>query len=469
VVNQLYKIAVAFTNTLCRMVDKTKIASNAADIDREIAWFKEILKTRSLLNAKKEVKYKSVYDIPPPHLNGSTSAFATFINNHELDFEERFLLVLALVPHVKPELLDMFLVKNETTQQIYTEFGGKHGKNHSGFLPTGETAMFILTGNDLEKRFSLQRCFDGFHKFSKESILGIEEIEKNEPMLSGVLTISQEVLDLFTTGEARKPNFSPEFPAKLLSTKMEWADLVLNHHVLVQLKEIETWITHHHRLMKDWGMEKILKPGYKSLFHGAPGTGKTTTAALLGKKTNRDVYRIDLSQMVSKYIGETEKNLAKVFDRAENKEWILFFDEADALFGKRTSTQDAHDRFANQQVSYLLQRIEDFDGLVILATNLKGNIDEAFMRRFQSIIQFPMPNADERYIIWKKGFSDSVELDKTIDLVEIAKKYEISGGAITNIIQHCSLRALGRESNLINQNDIIEGIRREFHKNRRTL
>ena len=190
-------------------------------------------------------------------------------------------------------------------------------------------------------------------------------------MLSGALSISQEVLDMFTIGEARKPNFSPEFPAQLLTTKMEWPDLFLSPHVMVQLEEIETWITHHDTLMKDWGMEKILKPGYKALFHGPPGTGKTTTVALLGKKTKRDVYRIDLSQMVSKYIGETEKNLAKVFDRAENKEWILFFDEADALFGKRTSTRDAHDRFANQQVSYLLQRIEDFNGLVIMATNLK--------------------------------------------------------------------------------------------------
>ncbi len=286
------------------MVDKSKIEANAIDIDREIAWFKEILKTRSLLNAKKETVFKSVYDIPPPLLNGSNSAFSTFIKNHQFGFEERFLLALALVPHVKPELLDMFLVKNETTQQIYTEFGGKHGKNHNGFIPTGETAMFILAGNNLQKRFSLQRCFDGFHTFSKENIISIEEIDKNEPMLSGAISVSQEILDLFTIGEARKPNFSAEFPAKLLSTKMEWDDLILNSHVKLQLNEIETWVTHHHKMMQDWGMEKILKPGYRSLFHGPPGTGKTTTAALLGLKTNRDVYRIDLSQMVSKYIGE---------------------------------------------------------------------------------------------------------------------------------------------------------------------
>lgn len=451
------------------MVEKDKITANAADLDREISWIREILKTRSQLNARQECSYGDVYDIEPPRLNGSGSDFAGFIRMHNLDFEERFLFALALAPHIKPELLDMFLVKNNATEQIYTEFGGKQGKNHSGFIPTGETAMFILAGSDLARRFSLQRCFDGLHKFSRENILQIETVDKNEPMLSGTLNVPQEVLDLCTTGEARKPNYSPEFPAILLETKMEWADLVLNHRVLQQLKEIETWVLHHHTLMKEWGMEKILKPGYKSLFHGPPGTGKTTTAALIGKKTGRDVYRIDLSQMVSKYIGETEKNLARVFDRAENKEWILFFDEADALFGKRTSTRDAHDRFANQQVSYLLQRIEDFNGLVILATNLKGNIDEAFVRRFQSMIHFPLPTAEERLRIWKNGFSASVELEKTIDLSEIADKYEISGGAIINIIQHCSLRALGRSSNLIKQSDIIEGIRREYQKSRRTL
>ncbi len=457
------------SNTLCRMVKQNKIESNATDINREIAWFREILTTRSLLNTKKETKYKSVFEIAPPKLNGSISAFANFVNEHKLDFEERFLLALALVPHLKPELLDMFLVKNESTQQIYTEFGGKRGKNHTGFLPTAETAMFILAGKDLSKRFNLQRCFDGQHKFSNENILWLEEVGKDEPGLSGAISISQEVLDLFTIGETRKPNFSPEFPAKLLTTKMDWHDLFLNHHVLEHLKEIETWITHNKTLMKDWGMERILKPGYKTLFHGPPGTGKTTTTAFLGKKTSRDAYRIDLSQMFSKYIGETEKNLAKIFDRAENKEWILFFDEADALFGKRTNTQNSHDRFANQQVSYLLQRIEDFNGLVILASNLKGNIDEAFMRRFQSMIHFPMPTSEERFKIWENGFPGTVDFESKIDMNGIAKKYEISGGAIINIIQHCSLRALSRGSKLIKLSDIVEGIKREYHKNRRTL
>ena len=128
----------------------------------------------------------------------------------------------------------------------------------------------------------------------------------------------------------------------------------------------------------------------KILFIGEPGTGKKTLASLIGQQSGKEVYRIDLSMIVSKYIGETEKNLELVFAKAENKGWILFFDEADALFGKRTNVKDAHDKYANQEVAYLLQRIEDYNGLVIVATNMKNNIDDAFIRRFQTIISFPI-------------------------------------------------------------------------------
>jgi DNA polymerase III delta prime subunit len=446
-----------------------KITHNAQDIRRELDWFQEILKTRSKLNAQEAVKYNDVYEIKPPVFNGSDSAYAKFIKRYELGYEERFLLILAMVPHIKPELLDMFLAKNEHTQQIYTEFGGKKGKHHLGFLPTGETAAFILACSDLERRFAIQSIFDATHVFSREHILWLEEMGNGEPDLSGALQVSKEVLDLLTLGEHRKPQFSTEFPAKVLTTKMDWSDLVLADSILSQLKEIETWILNRETLMKEWGMERTLKPGYKTLFHGPPGTGKTLTAALLGKKTGRDVYRIDLSQTVSKYIGETEKNLAKIFDRAENKEWILFFDEADALFGNRTSTKDAHDRFANQQVSYLLQRIEDHNGLVILASNLKNNIDNAFLRRLQSMIHFPMPSYEERLQLWENGFSESAQLNDEIDLKKIAKQYELSGGTIINVIQHSSLKALGRNSNEIRLQDIMAGIKREYHKNRRTI
>jgi SpoVK/Ycf46/Vps4 family AAA+-type ATPase len=177
---------------------------------------------------------------------------------------------------------------------------------------------------------------------------------------------------------------------------MDWDDLVLHPATLAQIRDIQNWVTHNVQVMGEWGLGRRVKPGYRALFYGPPGTGKTLTATLLGKHTGRSVFRTDLSRVVSKYIGETEQNLARLFDRAESKDWILFFDEADALFGKRTEIRDAHDKYANQQAAYLLQRIETFDGLVILATNQRNNIDEAFMRRFQSVIHFPMP----RKIAW---------------------------------------------------------------------
>lgn len=450
------------------MVNK-KILLNAKDLEQELNWFKAILRTRSALNAKEEVPFKDVAEIAPPILNGSTSEFAKFIKKYQFSFEERFLLILALVPYIRPEVLDVFIQKNKTTQQIYTEFGGKIGQDHNGFLPTGETYMFLLAAGDLSRRFALLKPFEGDHKFAKEQILWLEEVSKGEPFLNGRIRVSTEIFDLVSTGEVSKPTFSAEFPARILSTKLEWADLILNQSVRQQIEEIETWLTYKEKLLKIWKMDKFLQPGYKALFYGPPGTGKSMTASLLGKKTGLEVYRIDLSQMVSKYIGETEKNLAKVFGRAENKNWILFFDEGDALFGKRTSSKDAHDRYANQQVSYLLQRIEEYDGLIILASNMKSNIDEAFLRRFQSIIHFPVPSSTERLMLWKRGFSPKCKLEKTIDLSIIANKFEISGGLIMNVIQYCSLMALKRKNNIILHQDIINGIRKEFLKSGRTL
>jgi AAA+ superfamily predicted ATPase len=445
------------------------IAKNAKDIQQEIAWFKQVLVTRSKLNTKEEKQYKDVYEIQPPQLNGSNSHYHQFIKKHDLGFDERFTLMMALAPHLNPKSLDMFLPPNGTPSKITSGFGGIRGKNHHGFLPTGETVSFVLAGSEMQRKFSIYQLFDEEHAFNKHKILWLEDSEKGEPFLSGALSISKETIDLITRGELRRPKFSSEFPAKLVSTEMEWSDLVLAQKTKFQFVEIDAWLKHNDNLMEKWGMAKKLKKGYRSLFYGPPGTGKTLTAALLGKKANRDVFRVDLSKVVSKYIGETEKNLAKLFDQAENKEWILFFDEADAIFGKRTNVSDAHDRYANQEVSYLLQRIEDYNGLVILASNLKNNLDDAFIRRFQSIIHFPMPKADDRFNLWKKGFPEMCKFDAKVDLKQISKDYEIAGGSIINIVQYSLLMAIARNDNTIQKKDIMDGIRKEYAKTGRTI
>jgi SpoVK/Ycf46/Vps4 family AAA+-type ATPase len=211
-----------------------------------------------------------------------------------------------------------------------------------------------------------------------------------------------------------------------------------------------------------------LRGGYRALFYGPPGTGKTLAAALLGKHCGRDVYRIALSAVVSKYIGETEKNLERVFVRAERLNCILFFDEADALFGRRTGVGNAHDRYANQEVSYLLQRVEDYRGLIILATNLESNIDEAFLRRFHAIVHFPMPGPAERLRLWRESLPPACAFEAGIDIEAIAADAELSGGAILNVVQYAALMALDAGCAVPRREDLRAGIRRELQKEGRT-
>jgi SpoVK/Ycf46/Vps4 family AAA+-type ATPase len=250
---------------------------------------------------------------------------------------------------------------------------------------------------------------------------------------------------------------------------MDWEDLVLAPSTRRQVEEVQVWLRQRERLMSELGMGKRLKPGYKILFYGSPGTGKTLTACLLGKYTKKQVFRIDLSMIVSKYIGETEKNLAKVFDKAEHSGWILFFDEADALFGSRTKVSSSHDRYANQEVSYLLQRIEDYNGIVILASNMKGNIDDAFMRRFSSVVHFPFPKPEERHQLWQKAFPEKLAFSGEVDLKKLSDKYEISGAHITNIVAWCSLMALEKGDYKITDGLLREGMARELAKEGRTI
>jgi len=387
-----------------------------------------------------------------------------FVRNANLTINETFVLLIALAPHVHPDLFDNAIHSKINGSGDFPNIGGVRGKNFRGFLPTCETALFLLAGDDMEKRFQLQEIFGPDHLFAKNKILWIEDVPTGEPVMSGKIIMAQEYVELFTTGKATRPHFNSSFPAKLIETRLEWDDLVLNDEVMQQIKELEQWLQYNNTLMNEWGMGNRLKKGYRVLFHGPPGTGKTLTASLLGKYTGRDVYKIDLSMVVSKYIGETEKNLENLFAKAEAKNWILFFDEADALFGKRTGVRDAHDKYANQEVSYLLQRVEDFDGLVILATNMKNNIDDAFIRRFNSIIRFPLPDENDRAVIWRKSFPHNIAFNNNVDVPEAVKKFELTGGNIINVVQYSCLKSLEEQSNEIFLNHVLNGIKREMHK-----
>ena len=373
-------------------------------------------------------------------------------------------LTLALSPYILPELIPDLLSAYLPQGKECPEMGLVRAKNRELFLPTGDTLLYLLGGKDLETRMYLVKYFQLDSELFHSGVLSFEGVSAFEPRMSGRLIIDEEYVDVITTGEVQKPRMGTGFPAQLITTSLEWENLVLQKKTLDQILEIQSWLKHNDRLMNEWGLAGKVKPGYRVLFYGAPGTGKTLTATLLGKYTGRDVYRIDLSQVVSKYIGETEKNLSRLFDKAADKEWILFFDEADAIFGKRTNVKDAHDKYANQEVSYLLQRIENHPGLVILASNLKSNLDTAFTRRFQSMIEYELPGAAERLLLWKDVLPENLQLQEGLSIEQIARTYSLSGANIVNVVQFACLKTAEEESRHISRSNLLEGIRKEYVK-----
>lgn len=244
-----------------------------------------------------------------------------------------------------------------------------------------------------------------------------------------------------------------------------WEDLVLPADKLAQLKEICSQVEHGYRVFGEWGFARKLARGrgLSMLFSGPPGTGKTMAAEVIARELLLDLYKIDLSGVVSKYIGETEKNLSRIFQEAEASNAILFFDEADALFGKRTEVSDAHDRYANIETSYLLQKMEEYQGIVILATNLYENMDEAFRRRLRFIVDFPFPDVSHRQEIWRMHFPLEAPVGVGIDYEFLARHFQIAGGNIRNIVLNAAFLA-AQEGGKIEMGHILHGTRREFEK-----
>ncbi|MBO9731369.1 MAG: ATP-binding protein [Chitinophaga sp.] len=422
---------------------------------------------------------KEEFEQPPFELTDDDSPLARYVIDHHLSVEEYIILMLAISPHVHPDLFTPLIRQYLPKGGDFPEFGGVKGGNYRGIIPTGETALFLLAGMNMDMRLHYTSWLKGEvyggrvngstierPTIFQSGIITLEDIREGEPEMSGRLLLSQSRLAEFLTGRKWRPSFGSNFPATLLETKMEWNDVVISRQTERELKMIRHWLQFNNRISSDANLGRRTKPGYRALFYGPPGTGKTLTASLLGKQFGLDVYRIDLSLVVSKYIGETEKNLQQIFDRAED--WILFFDEADALFGKRTNVQSAHDRFANQEVSYLLQKIEEHPGLVILATNFRNNMDQAFIRRFQTVVPFNPPNEQESLVLWNNTMPANIPWSEDISLQELARKYELTGASILNIVQSASIRALS-EDRPIDTQDLLEGIQHEYYKNGKSV
>lgn len=400
---------------------------------------------------------------PTPIFVDEDVPYSRFISDNRFGFEERVVLLMSMVPLLSPQIYDCFFIQNSSIGRPFSEFGGVEITSHRGFIPTAETVNFVLNGADILKRMELIKIFGEDHFFARNQVLHLKKDADMSSFWSSRLVINEDFFHYLISGNQIKPKFSVEFPAKELTTRLNMEDLIISKQLKDELAHILAWIQYREEIKNNESLRRNFRSGYRALFHGPPGTGKSLTVALLGKLTGQPVYRVDLSQIVSKYIGETEKNLSRLLDMAENKNWVLFFDEADSLFSKRTEITDSKDKYANQGTSYLLQRLEEFEGLVILATNLKPNIDRAFVRRFQSILYFNLPTIPERERLWANALQN-IELAPETNLKRLSQKYEVSGAAISNAIQFAWLNAKKNQREIIESFDLEAGLIREMSK-----
>lgn len=398
-----------------------------------VSAFQEILQTALSLYFGQETRYKSLSEIP---LDGKELSAVTGQN---LTREEHIVLLLALMPHLNPQALDLFFVRNENLDRPYTEFGGWKGISHNGFLPTGETAAFLLTIGNPDNRLQVMQLFNKAHWFYRQNILRLEDQGKGEPFLSGKLCVSEEFLAKVLENGASGPGYGADFSAKCMTTPLDWEDLVVPADVLKELENISGWLQHGEEIRSSWNLEKYIRPGYRCLFYGPPGTGKTLAAALLGKQSGTEVCRIGLSVISSRYTGETIKILAEIFDLARQKNRILFFDEAERLCGKQPEDLTSASRINEEILADLLRRIEDFPGLVIMAASLQGDPDKRFLHHFQSVLHFPMPDRNARMKLWRQMIPEEWLQENKEDLLQTAAEAELSPGSMINVIRRCAL------------------------------
>lgn len=291
----------------------------------------------------------------------------------------------------------------------------------------------------------------------------IAHAETHAQLSQGVdytLTLSDLLIGCHMTSNQHLVSF-----ARKITPKRVWQDLVLPKDTLAQLQELCQQVRHRTKVYTDWGFDQrfSLGKGAIALFTGDSGTGKTLSAEIIAKELGLDLYQVDLSQVVSKYIGETEKNLSRVFSEAQTSNAILFFDEADALFGKRSEVKDAHDRYANIEINYLLQRVETYEGVIILTSNLSKNIDTAFLRRLHFSIEFPFPDEHHRLQIWRRMFPSQAPLSDDVDFEFLARKFKIAGGNIKNVAIAAAFRA-AEDGGDIRMEHLILSLKREYRK-----
>ncbi|MBL4703182.1 MAG: ATP-binding protein [Flavobacteriales bacterium] len=446
--------------TIQLVIPKNNNQVNLDNLNAELNWFGSFIKTRISEVKSDSNKVSELNIINFPELESEGSEYAQFIEKNNINEPGRLIILLCLALSIKPWILKGLVIQDNPFEVLQFP-------NSNNIIPTMETILQLLAGNNSDRRTQYYHLFDAEHPLVKKRVIEFGDCPEFGSPYHREVKISNSYQDLFVRNQYTRPRFSNEFPAELLETELEWEDVMLPKETFAKLEEIKAYL----EFQQEEGFEpffgKHIRPGYRCLFYGPSGTGKTLVASLLGKYMDKDVYRVDLSRIISKYIGETSKNLQRVFDYAEDKDWILFFDEGDAIFGKRvdtSKTDNMNSTHANQDVAYLLQRIERYNGLIIVASNLKNNMDDAFGRRFEGAIHFNLPTAEEAAEIWAKFMPKDLPITGKIQWSDVLTNHPLSTASIVNVIARLTRLAKMNKQTKIMSEDIIRCIKDESYK-----
>lgn len=392
------------------------------------------------------------------------TAYGQFIAEHDLSETDALFVTLTLVASFSPELLtELIAASLDPSWASYT--GGFFLKGSSVFFPTVRTAIFLLAGKDLEARARYTAIYNPKHRLFTSGIIRIEEPHPTAVFLDYQLVFNDQFLGTVFTGEAPALDRDQNFPVRRSNTLHQLSDVILKESTLTTLSKLRKFAGNMRKLWEINTHSKV-RNNFISIFSGDPGTGKSYAAEAIGNELGLPVYKVNFAQMVSKYIGETEKNLEKVFDRFDKHACILFFDEAESIFSKRSEVKDSHDQHANNLQSYLLQKVEEFNGIIILATNvhnLSQYFDKAFQRRFRLIVDFEFPDYPERKQLWKRALFSPYTFEEGLP-ERLGKNYQLSGGSIYNIVSDAVIEALDQNLTQITFEMLEEALKDEFKK-----
>jgi hypothetical protein len=439
------------------LLTDAQLQANSALIEHDMRVLDELLRLRMDGNLQPAGELVTWSD------TAAEVPYAQLVCDFAPDDFNRILLLITLEQQLNFGVFrNAFCRDNTTVYNVPHAAGGYIDLRHNSYKPDLQTVMYLCGGYSI---FSVSRLLAQSlltSRLLREQLVVLKNPGQHTSDLKLLPELAAEYQHHLLFGREVRPDFGDDFPAKKIATTFEFdKQIFLLPHARTEMFLLAEKIKSQQKLR---ARNEKLAQGIPVLFYGEPGTGKTLSAAAIGNLTGMPVFRIDLATIISKYVGETEKKLARVFDRAEGKNWILFFDEADVLFGNRTGVADAQDRYANLLTAYLLQRIEEFEGVCILSTNYKSNIDVAMQRRFTQVVRFTKPGHNERLKIWENGLASGFSYQPGLNLRTLAQ-FEFTGAQIAMILKNAVIRAVAQDSTYVQANDIKFFGSHEYSKN----